>query len=402
MNETTPWFTLAKPPIIDTASESIVIVGAGLGGCWLARTLAERKVRSIIIDSHDIASGASGNLAGVVKPYVTRQPGFIDYFYAKAFDCLLNKLYVWQLGQRCSFNTCGVLQLSDKPYPPQEAYTVLTLEQANARAGLNVSSGGIWFGNAGYLDPQALCHALLEHKLIKVLPNCKVKSVDTSEHGATIKTFNDKSINADLVVMATGSSLTEVPQLAHLPVIPARGQTSDIAYDEQTDKPHCVVSGRHYVIPLANKMIVGASFHRDDATTELREEDHVSNITGLKTLLPGVSVKSKPTTGDTGVRATTPDRLPLVGPAPDHDATASAYRELHLGRINQSYPELPTVPRLMVLGGFGSRGIVTTAYCAELLTNYLLDTETTDNTLESYASLVNPVRFQIRGLKRKR
>lgn len=402
MSDTAPWFTLPPPPTSALTASTVLIIGAGLGGSWLARTLAEHGVQSTVVESNEIASGASGNAVGVVKPFVTRTPGFTEYFYDKAFACLLQRLDGWRLSERCAFTPCGVLQLCDEPFPERESCCSLGPIEASERAGVDISSHALWFSQGGFLDPRALCHALLEHPLIKVIANNEVSQIDTSDQSACITLADAKRLHADVVILATGSALTRFSATRHLPVIPARGQTSDFRCDSPHDMPRCVISGKHYVIPGRNNVTTGATFLRNDSGTELRNTDHKSNLNGLRELLPGLAVESFPVDGHAGVRATTPDRLPLLGPVPDAAATDLAYRDLHHGRPQHQYPDLPTVPRLMLFGGLGSRGIVTAPYCAQLLVDYLFDADTSVDSLKSYASLLNPVRFQIRELKRRR
>lgn len=401
MTDTAPWFSLPKPPSPALTSSTVLIIGAGLGGSWLARTLAERGIKSTVLESDEVACGASGNSVGVIKPYVTRKPGFTEYFYDKAFACLLHRLNDWQLRERCAFTPCGVLQLCHESYPESESYISLTPTEAGERAGIDINSHGLWFATGGYLNPQSLCHALLEHSLIKVIVNSEVADITTSDESAYVTTSDKQSFQADVVILATGSTVTKFVATQHLGIVPARGQTSDFRCKSSQDVPQCVISGKHYVIPGKSRVTIGATFLRNDIGTGLRDEEHQINLNGLRELLPGLQVDPTPVHGHAGVRATTPDRLPLVGPVPDTAGTARAYRDLHHGRAWHQYPDLPTIPRLMVLGGFGSRGIVTTAYCAHLLVDYLFDRASSADSLTSFASLINPVRFQIRELRRR-
>ena len=441
MSETAPWFSLPKPPRPALSSFSVSIIGAGLGGSWLARTLAERGISSTVVESNDIASGASGSSVGVVKPYVTRAPSFTEYFYNNAYGYLLQRLSDWQLRERCGFNPCGVLQLCREPFPerlsePLSAqltdqqyerlstqrsessskrdskhgsqlgsewgiYRSLTPSEASARAGVDILHHGLWFGDGGYLDPRSLCHALLQHPLINLVANNEVIHIDTSDDSAHVKMMDKQELQADVVILATGSSLKKFPATQHLAMVPARGQTSDFRFHSSREMPRCVISSKRYVIPGKDSVTTGATFMRDDNKLGLSDEEHQLNYQGLLEMLPGLECHSTPVNGYAGVRATTPDRLPLVGPVPDHAATADVYHDLHHGRPQQDYPKLPTIPRLMVLGGFGSRGIVTSAYSAHLLADYLLDVTPAADSLTSFSSLLNPVRFQIRDLKRR-
>jgi len=61
-----------------------------------------------------------------------------------------------------------------------------------------------------------------------------------------------------------------------------------------------------------------------------------------------------------------------------------------------AYPCLPVHAGVFVLGGLGSRGIVTAPFAAHLLSDYMLG----GRLIDQWAHLINPARFQIRQLKR--
>ena len=49
----------------------IIIVGGGIAGASVAHQLSKDKIDHYLIERNDIASGASGNLAGIVSPFLT-------------------------------------------------------------------------------------------------------------------------------------------------------------------------------------------------------------------------------------------------------------------------------------------------------------------------------------------
>ena len=143
-------------------------------------------------------------------------------------------------------------------------------------------------------------------------------------------------------------------------------------------------------------MIGGATFERDSLDASVRADDDASNRAGLASMLPQLQIKDA-IDAFAGVRATTPDRLPLVGPLSDASACNDIYADLHHGRKLSDYPALPIQPGIFVLGGLGSRGIVTAPFTAHLLADYMAG----GKRIAEWTSLINPARFQIRRLKRQ-
>lgn len=121
----------------------------------------------------------------------------------------------------------------------------------------------------------------------------------------------------------------------------ARGQLSTLP--SRPAKPlHCVVCRDGYVSPEVNGAhTVGASLQHDDEDASPRSSDDAENFMRLQRLLPGFAEDiTQMQSGRVGWRATTQDRLPLVG---------------------------KLAPNLYVSLGHGARGVTCAPICGELL-----------------------------------
>ena len=77
MSTTPPWFAAPEHEPLD----SVTVIGAGLAGCHTAFEIARRGHKVVLLDSADtVAGGASGNTAGIVKPFVTRNRSEVDNY----------------------------------------------------------------------------------------------------------------------------------------------------------------------------------------------------------------------------------------------------------------------------------------------------------------------------------
>lgn len=463
MPDTLPWdhFT-NQTPLSSLSSEPVIVIGAGLAGCWCARTLAEAGVNVVVLEAGtSAAAGASSNPAGIVKPFVTRSPSHAMSFYVEAHRYLLARLADWKLAEPCQYQECGVVQLAEKAYPESEHYAAVSPLQMSDTLGVQSSSHGLLFETSGWLNPSTLCHSLLQHERISLRCRSSVSAIEpccrssvsvnepcegqqtegnngqqskinkghqsegirwrvTIRHealtGVAIKDEvltgeaimdeaikeKDKSrshtaLETSHLVIATGAVLNKLPLTSHLTSIPARGQISRFNLASASHgKLKRVVSGTHYIIPDGNTVVAGASFERGVTNNQVKDDDDQANKAGAEITLSSLQIEGKPIESFAGVRATTPDRLPLVGPLPDKDACDRAYADLRHGRPLANYELLPVHTGVFVLGGLGSRGIVTAPFASRLLIDYMMG----NSDILNWSSLINPARFQVRRLKR--
>ena len=189
-----------------------------------------------------------------------------------------------------------------------------------------------------------------------------------------VSTDGSVAAQAPLVVLAAGHATAALAGPATLPLQAVRGQLTFAHHPAASDltgaDPFPAVEWpRHPVngdgsllpaIPLGNRQVsvFGATYGRDDAATDLRPHEHRENVARLRALLPQWCERlAEPPAveewqGWAGVRAMSPDRLPIVGPlaAP---AGAGASQTGH-------------VP-LWVCTAMGSHGLSHAIGCAELL-----------------------------------
>ena len=231
-------------------------------------------------------------------------------FYYAAHSLLLNKLKQFNLEAAAQFTSCGVLQLVEKPFAESEFYSNLTPLEASEIAGVSLSSSALNFSRAGWLNPKQLCSNLVNHPLIKLelgrdiinikdseaqqpddpSSNLNISHADASETEIRsthkLDFIQGKSEYAEHIVLTTGAANNLLPDSEHLPITAARGQISRFALCEKSELPNSVVSGKHYVIPDGNSLLVGASFHRGKTDTHISKIDHAANLAGLRQLLP--------------------------------------------------------------------------------------------------------------------
>lgn len=369
-----------------TAAGHALIIGAGLAGTASAERLAARGWRCTILESGTLASGASGNRAGVIRPLPSIDDNVLSRLTRAAF--LSTRQHLQALAARSlpvQWDACGVLHLArDATQIRAMQQTVETLglphdlllwlDQAAAsdKAGLALTTGGWWFAAGGWVNPADYCAQLLTASGAEICEHVYVEQLHRTEHGWAAYDDQGRLIaTADLVILANA---TDAPRLAAsfsnaLPIRAARGQTTVVPSPPLT-APQTVICRNGYWTPAINgQTTCGSSFIVDDTDLTLRATEHAENLSTLEGMLadpvPDLAwpASDSPSLGGkVGLRPVVPDRLPLVGPLPARDGGTTP---------NRSRVARARVPGLYVNSGYGARGILFAALCAELLASQI-------------------------------
>jgi tRNA 5-methylaminomethyl-2-thiouridine biosynthesis bifunctional protein len=158
--------------------------------------------------------------------------------------------------------------------------------------------------------------------------------------------------DADAVVLANArDALNLVPDQAW-PLHTVRGQITQLPPGSLPQIAR-VIAREGYVAPGPARPLVGATYehpkgHKHDDDTAPRAASDLSNLARLEAILPGAGQRFAPdaVSGRASLRATLPDRLPLVGAVDGH-------------------------PRLYVAAGYASRGVVWAGLLGEALADLM-------------------------------
>ena len=184
-----------------------------------------------------------------------------------------------------------------------------------------------------------------------------------ARHGDSWQLFDDAGhaiAEAPLLVLANA---TDALHLAGLPPQWQRRQRGQVSWTDGGTAlaPRIPVASGGYLLTLPDgRLLFGATSQANDEDPTVREADHRDNLAKAAQLLGGAPLHDGAALhGRVGWRASTPDRLPLVGPAPDPAAPRPARADA---------PRLwSRQPGLWLHCGLGSRGLTTATLCAELI-----------------------------------
>ncbi|CDM39828.1 bifunctional tRNA (5-methylaminomethyl-2-thiouridine)(34)-methyltransferase MnmD/FAD-dependent 5-carboxymethylaminomethyl-2-thiouridine(34) oxidoreductase MnmC [Ectopseudomonas oleovorans] len=408
-----PWF--ARPPR-PAGERHALVIGAGLAGCATAASLAARGWRVTLLERHDdIAREASGNPQGVLYLKLSAHGTALSRLIVAGFGHTRRLLERLQRG--ADWDACGVLQLAFDAREaerqgklaaafPTDLLHTLDRQQAEERAGIGLPAGGLFYPEAGWVHPPALCRLLVQHPLIELRPYQEALSLTRQDDRWRVDGDNGVLAEAPVLVLACAAEIGRLLPHASLPLKRIRGQISRLPASAASSALSTVVCAEGYVAPPRDgEHTLGASFdfHSDELTPSVAE--HAGNLellreisTDLAERLDAQTLDPATLEGRAAFRCTSPDYLPIVGPLADAEAFAETYAVLAKDARQVPDAPCPWLPGLYINSGHGSRGLITAPLSGELIAAWLEDEPLP--VPREVAEACHPNRFMLRTLIR--
>lgn len=408
-----PWF--ARPSMPNGERRALVI-GGGLAGCASAASLAARGWQVSLLERHGgLAQEASGNPQGVLYLKLSAHGTALSQMIVSGFGYTRRLLEHLQRG--VEWDGCGVLQLAfnakeaerqaqlAQAFAPQLLH-LLDKAQAQARAGVGLEQGGLFFPEGGWVHPPALCQWQARQPGIEVLAHHEVLDLRKVDGHWQAWDGDRLLASAPVVVLAGAAEVKRFAAGAELPLKRIRGQITRLPQTAASQALATVVCAEGYVAPARlGEHTLGASFdfNNDDLTPTAAE--HAGNLELLQEISPDLAQRlhaadlaAETLEGRAAFRCTSPDYLPIVGPLADSLAFAQAYDALRKDARHTPQAACPWLDGLYINSGHGSRGLITAPLSGELLAAWL-DNEPLPLP-RSVAEACHPNRFAVRGLIR--
>lgn len=333
------------------AMPTVAVIGAGIAGASLARSLTQAGAKVFLIEAEQAGAGASGFPAALVTPRLDAGDAVIADVHAQA---LRYARQVYGEVQGAILGT-SVLQLEQMARDsgrfdkiaaqdlwPAGQMQRLSPDQASDTLGERVTPSALLMGQALALHPAAV---LRDWQSSAERLTARVTHLEPKQgQWQVIDTSGARVATVDQVVVTGGWGTAQL--LPQLPLNPVAGQANWV--EGPSLRP---TAWGGYAVPTGTGLLYGAT--HDRGVTEPAVSD-IATETNLATLAKALPVLAKSLEACTesqarvAVRATTPDRLPLSGPVGDH-------------------------PGLYVLSGLGSRGFCVAPLLAEDLASQILD-----------------------------
>ena len=358
--------------------DSVLILGAGIAGATLGRALAERGVRVTVLERGNVASGASGNAAGVLFPQLTKQWNDSTAWYFTAYGFALRQLARWRAeGLEFAHASPGMLRLPRQDDEEKQLCALneilgldativhwLEREAASVQAGVELATGAAFFPQGTWISPPELCRALVQHENIMLRENTAAISVLRDGKGWAVTLDSGEVLTASHVCIASAHESAALLGQYGLRLNAVGGQVSEIAASDAAINLRSILCHKGYIIPRGDSYLIGAMYHRDEmlAVTQAR---HAENIEQVQAILPNW-FSGKAIAGRSSTRATTPDRMPYVGAVDEG---------------------------LYVSTGHGSRGLLSAPLAAEMIASAICAEQSP--VMQGLAKAVDPLRFSL-------
>lgn len=391
------------PPPSFTQNSQITIVGAGLAGAASAYALAIRGYQVVVIDKAGIAQGASGNpVGGLYIKLAIDEQSLHNQFYLAGYLYSLN--LIQKLLEPEHVQSCGLLQLAynDKEIKRQQAFLENTsLPEELVKSAHYNNKPALSFPFGGWISPSHLCQSLLAHKNIQVIQD---ELISFTEHSEKIElSCKQKNRNTNALILACAN---EAKSLLNEHVISTKAIRGQISYIDASQAPELnhVLCGSGYLAPAKDGFhCLGASYQIGEESTEVREQEHLSNLEILKEFdkhwHQHANIK-RIVGGRASLRCSSSDYLPLAGALIEPNSFKRDF-----AKLSQQAKQLINQPVVFQQGlylniGHGSRGISSALLCAEIIARQINGEPAPLE--QKIMNAISPNRFLIRSVTRSK
>lgn len=318
-----------------TSQFDYCVFGGGLAGLSIAEKLLERSASVCLIDTGDIASGASGTPLGLVNP-ATGRFGTKVWEAENCFAGIAQNLERVQAHSEQSFyKKTGVLRpAQDEKMAERMHENVQTqdwpegwcewLDKEEVRRinpNLNCIGGGVWLPKALTVDVGSYLNIkveLLKQVGLQVHTNAAYQIKETSA-GFEIALKDGSNITAASLVYATGYETSDTPYWSFLPLHSIKGQLALFESPEAAQFDYSI-SALGYIASISKtRFIAGSTYEHYFDHTNPDEQGKDYLIERLTKVYPALFENAKLVDQWSGVRASSPNRKPYLGRHPEKE-----------------------------------------------------------------------------------
>ena len=312
--------------------QQVVIVGAGIIGCAIARELAVRGTPAIVIDDRPVGGGATRASAGMLAPYVeAHDRGPLLDLAVRSLDLYDDWIAALRrdIDGDVEYRRIGTLEVALDDEGASElrraaaAHTGVSstwmsaAEAKRAHPALGAISGALFIPAHGYVGAPQMATALARAAERAGTRFHRATVTAIAPEGPSIRvTTTDGAIEATHVILAAGAWTNRITGVRTPPLRPVRGQLLQLGWTREP-LSSIVWGPKCYIVPkIDGSILVGATVEEvgfDERTTAAGVRDLLEAACEL---LPEVQSATF-LEARAGLRPATPDALPVIGPDTD-------------------------------------------------------------------------------------
>jgi glycine oxidase len=318
-----------------------VVVGAGVIGLSCAWRAAQRGLRVAVVDREAPGSGATRVAAGMLAPLGEASWGEERLLDLNLESARLYPDFAAELeeasGATVGYRRCGALHVA---LDRDEAEELRRRHELHVSLGLDAEwlrgrecralepglattvAGGIHARHEGEVDPVALVAALaraLNRLGVELVTGDEVaEGLFDGERLAGVRTAGGHELRAEATVLAAGwwsGRAAWLPEDARPPVRPVKGQILNLRGPAGEPVSEGIVGSQWvYVVPRADgRVVVGATVEERGADLTVTAGGVHELLREAYRLLPDIA-ELELAGAYAGLRPTTPDNAPVIGP----------------------------------------------------------------------------------------
>lgn len=352
--------------------KKVVVIGAGITGCYTAYFLAKAGCSVVVIDREGVGSQATSTNPGGLNPlHGPGIPGVLSDLALRSYALHASLQDELEQVSGIDFHGRTVTRLEVAVTEDEERAMAASRDLYNATAGFSadwmhsqqlqqeeprlsssVRKGLLMHGNR-MVHSSAYAKAVLAaaEKLGVEMHHAEATGLKKSAGNVTHVTTDQGDLECDAVVIATGAWYQEASEWLgmNIPVRPLKGQMMRAKLHGRK-LPFHITRGLIGIYEVQDGTLwLGGTMEDCGFDTELTSAGRDLILNGIEEIFPAI--------GDaeilehlTGFRPATPDKLPVVGPVPD---CGNAF----------------------IAGGSGPKGMLLSSGLAEAVSTYILERE---------------------------
>lgn len=318
----------------------VIVVGAGIIGCAIARQIASGGLRTGILEARDVGAGATRASAGMLVPYI-EAPDDSGLHTLAVRSFALYDQFIEDLrseGAEIEYRRCGTLQAAQDAADAAhlsaqaswiqsqgiEARWLTAADAAAIEPAMRAPEGALLVPTHGYVRAEQLTAVLLDSAKrhgAEFFPHQHVEQI--AYDGSRVSVTAGKTMyHTSTIVVAAGSwsglMINDGP-----PVSPVRGQVVRLRWDGPPIG-HVLWRGHSYIVPwLDGTLLVGATMEEVGFDERVTAGGVALLLEAARALLPETGVATF-VEARAGLRPSTPSGLPIIARAPEHPSVIYA------------------------------------------------------------------------------